>query len=248
MSFYHILLSNAAKSRFPDNCAGKFTIPIDDAQQLTGEWEVAVAQIAHSNCLYTFNNEVVTVKEKLLKAFQCEKGCRVFIPRWSKIEAASVRKFMIDFLIEACENIVKYVPDKEYKFYTREVQPGWIVAFSNDLSTHLGHYANAFTSDGNYPSNHHFRYWEKTIPYEVDKYYVDFIPQNDKTLLKKIVLKSKNSDMIPETLIRKFNYLMKMDGRQIATMSIVQKSGHIIIEKLHDDDCPQSNIIKCKIN
>lgn len=64
MSFYHILLSSAAKGRFPDNQAAKFSIPIDDIQQLSGEWEVAIAQLAYSNCLYTFNREVMTIREK----------------------------------------------------------------------------------------------------------------------------------------------------------------------------------------
>lgn len=64
MHFYHILLSSAAKDRFPDNHAAKFSIPIDNVQQLTGEWEVAIAQLTYSNCLYTFNREVMTIREK----------------------------------------------------------------------------------------------------------------------------------------------------------------------------------------
>ena len=70
MSFYHILLSDAAKTRFPDNHAAKFSIPIDDAQQLSGEWEVAIAQLVYSNCLYTFNGEVITIAEKRKSADQ----------------------------------------------------------------------------------------------------------------------------------------------------------------------------------
>ena len=57
MSFYHILPSDSAKNRFPNNKAAEFSIPIDDTQQLTGLWEVAVAQLTYSNCLYTFDRE-----------------------------------------------------------------------------------------------------------------------------------------------------------------------------------------------
>ena len=54
MSFYHILPSDSAKDRFPNNKAAQFSIPIDGAQHLDGQWEVAVAQLSFSNCLYTF--------------------------------------------------------------------------------------------------------------------------------------------------------------------------------------------------
>ena len=46
-----ILPSDAAKDRFPSNKAAQFSIPIDDAQQLNGQSEVAVAQLRYSNCL-----------------------------------------------------------------------------------------------------------------------------------------------------------------------------------------------------
>ena len=61
MSFYHILPSDSAKDRFPNNKAAQFSIPIDGAQHLEGHWEVAVAQLSFSNCLYTFDNETITM-------------------------------------------------------------------------------------------------------------------------------------------------------------------------------------------
>ena len=48
-----ILPSDAAKDRFPNNKAAEFSIPIDDAQQLTGQWEVAVAQSLTFQCVNT---------------------------------------------------------------------------------------------------------------------------------------------------------------------------------------------------
>ena len=63
MSFYHILPSDSAKDRFPNNNAAQFSIPIDGAQHLEGQWEVAVAQLSFSNCIYTFDNETITIGE-----------------------------------------------------------------------------------------------------------------------------------------------------------------------------------------
>ena len=39
------------------------------------------------------------------------------------------------------------------------------------------------------------------MPYNEDHYYVDIIPINEKTLVKKIVLKTKNSDMTIDALV-----------------------------------------------
>ena len=63
MSFYHIQPSDLAKNRFPNNKAAEFSISIDDTQQLTGLWEVAVAQLTYSNCLYTFDHETISIEE-----------------------------------------------------------------------------------------------------------------------------------------------------------------------------------------
>ena len=68
MSFYHILPSDAAKDRFPNNKAAEFSIPIDDTQQLTGQWEVVVAQLTYSSSLYTFDHETITIGESGKKA------------------------------------------------------------------------------------------------------------------------------------------------------------------------------------
>ena len=76
MSFYHILPSDAAKDRFPNYRATQYSIPIDDAQQLTGQWEAAIAQLSYSNCLYTFDNETINIGEACVGAYQCDIGCR----------------------------------------------------------------------------------------------------------------------------------------------------------------------------
>ena len=229
------MLSNASKSRFPDNTAAQFTIPIDDAQQLTGEWEVAIAQLSYSNCLYTFNNEVITLKEKRTKAYQCDEGCRVYIPRWSdEMKRSDVTKFIIDFLNKTLEKIATFTPDKKNKFISHKIENGWMISLSPSLQTDLGFQSDTLTSYDNYPSNDISK-GGKTIPYKRD-YYIHLIAKNEKTFVKKIVLKSKNMDMIPETLLGKFNYLLQMDGEQVAKMTYEKTTGHITIEKLRDDD------------
>ena len=130
MSFYHILLSNAAVNRFPSNRAATFSTPIDNVQHLNGEWEVGISQLVHSNCIYTFDHEVMTIKSKLTDVIQCEKGCRVYIPQWSKKESVNeCKRFVYEYLNKVCKGIVEFTPDKgEYSFGYHKVDKDWIVA------------------------------------------------------------------------------------------------------------------------
>ena len=188
MSFYHILPSDTAKSRFPHNCAAQFSIPVDDNQQLSGAWEVGLAQLAYSNCLYTFDHETITIKERHVHASQCDTGCRVYIPKWPTTDRKSVNKFIADFLNIALKDILFMTPtDETYNKFNRKVQEGWIIAFSWKLKQELGLMENAMTSYDNYP----YQYYVNThdAPYIENAFYVDIIPTNEDTLVKKIVLK-----------------------------------------------------------
>ena len=66
MSFYHVLTSNVAPKTFPDNSASKFSTPIYNPYDLNGKWEVAVTQMTHNNCVYTFNGEQYTIQDSSL--------------------------------------------------------------------------------------------------------------------------------------------------------------------------------------
>ena len=235
MSFYHILPSDAARNRFPNNKAAEFSIPIDDAQTLTGQWEVAVAQLTYSNCLYTFDHETIIIGEPASKAFHYETGCRVHIPRWNGEHRESVSKFILEYLNKVCKKIVTLTPSpKNYRAFKHEVEPGWIVCLSPRLRHDLGSIATAFTPHDVHLHNY-FVHKPEPMPFVKDIYYVDIIPTNDKTLVKKIVLKTKNSDMTIDTLVKKFNYHLQVDGEKVATISY-HTSGHLVIDKLKDDD------------
>ena len=227
-----MLPSDAAKDRFPNNRAAQFSTPIDDEQQLDGNWEVAVANLTYSNCLYTFDNEVIKIGEPRTKAYQCDTGCRIYFPPWTNKKRAFVHKFMIDFLNESLENILSITPTEGLS-YSRVVQKGWVVCLSKWLRQQLGMFANAMTSDDTATGN----YFSKTYDLEYNKkdFYVDIVPQNEKTLVKTVQIKAKNSDITLDALVKKFNKLMKVDGKKVAKIT-VEKSGHIVIDKLKNDD------------
>ena len=229
MSFYHILLSSAAKNRFPHNQAAKFSIPVDDVQQLNGQWEVAIAQLAYSNCLYTFDHEMMTIEEKCTSAYQCRSGCRVYIPPSTTKDRTRVNNFIINFLNEACKNIMNITMNGEY--FIVKINPGWIICLSPKLRYETGFFGNALTSYDRYKGNYFIR--RNNFEYKEKELYVDIVPEA--TLMKKIVIKSKNSDMTIDTLIKKFNFHLELNGEKVATLHF-EKSGHFTIKKLKNDD------------
>ena len=102
------------------------------------------------------------------------------------------------------------------------------------LKQELGLMENAMTSYDNYP----YQYYVNThdAPYIENAFYVDLIPTNEDTLVKKIVLKEKNSDMTIDTLVKKFNYLLQVDGEKVARMTANEKTSQIRIIMLQKND------------
>ena len=70
------------------------------------------------------------------------------------------------------------------------VDKDWIVALSPSLRDDLGYFAGALTSYDNYKANYYPRSCKNLI-YKEKTYYVDLIPKNERTLVKKIVIKAK---------------------------------------------------------
>lgn len=232
MSIYHILPSNSAKDRFPSNNAAQFSIPIDDTQRLNGQWEVAVAQLTFSNCIYTFDNETISITEPRTRANQCDTGCRIPIPKWPKEDRKIAHKFVIDYLNESLKDIMTLTPTNGLN-YDSKVEKGWVICFSKQLAYQLGNFTNAYTSHDSGSGNTDTRKFE--MEYAKEQFYIDVVPLNDKTRVLTSVLKARNTDMTIESLVRKFNYHLQLNGEQVAKMKVL-KGGHIIIEKLKDDD------------
>ena len=236
MSFYHHLPSDSAKERFPHNSAAQFSIPIDDAQQLTGEWEVGVAQLVYSNCLYMFNGETIEIGKPRTKAYECDTGCRIDIPRWPKNDRKTAITFIVKFLNKHLKKVMKITfINGNHNSLRLKIEKGWVVCFSDLLRNRLGFFTNAFSDHDNYDHNYNTHHTKPITYYDENYFHVYAVPTNSKTLVKHIVLKEKNSDMTVETLVKKFNYHLQLNGEQVAVLKALE-TGHLIIEKMKDDD------------
>ena len=139
---------------------------------------------------------------------------------------------MVDYLNKACKKILRLTAAREdYVHIKREVTPGWVVCLSHRLKHEWGCIGTALTSDDSYDQDYHAR--SNTFKYSEGDFYVDLVPTNDKTFVKKIVLKLKNTDITLDTLVSKFNFHLQVKGEKVAKMTTTEY-GHIIIEKLHE--------------
>ena len=72
MSFYHVLPSNSSTEAFPGNTASQYRTLMAKPYRLDGDWEVAVLGLTHSNCINTFNNDVVELQEETKRVVATE--------------------------------------------------------------------------------------------------------------------------------------------------------------------------------
>ncbi len=79
MNFHYFLPSNSSTETFPKNNAFPYSIPVTNIDKLDSEWEVGIMSFACSNCINTFNYDIITLEEsydltKILK--KTSKPCQ----------------------------------------------------------------------------------------------------------------------------------------------------------------------------
>ena len=104
MSFYHVLPSNAAPNTFPDNHASKFSIPLPNPYNLSGQWEVGLMNMSYTGCVNTFHHDKVEVTRK---ADFKTRILKTQLPvSWKLAESKTVGE-MLTYIRNALTGIVK---------------------------------------------------------------------------------------------------------------------------------------------
>ena len=80
MSFHFVLPSNTSPETYPNNTASSYSTPLDKPLMLPGDWEVGALSVTHSNCINTFNNDVITIWDKNKKLSQTRHLTKLPIP------------------------------------------------------------------------------------------------------------------------------------------------------------------------
>ena len=119
MDFYHVLPSNTSPETFPQNHASSYSTPIFNPYHLPGNWEVAVTDITYSNCINTFNNDYIIVKDSAKKLTQIGENTKVefSLPdSTEKLSDIQYRKFIVKELNKVLDGIIKFKIIKGGKF------------------------------------------------------------------------------------------------------------------------------------
>ena len=121
MSFYHILPSNTSPAYFPANNASQYSTPIENAYDVAGSWELALMNMTYSNCINTFNNDVITIdRHNTIKNFvaKSSKPVKVMLSMPKKGTPIDVVCDMYEQVKETFKDLVTITLSKDKKYIT----------------------------------------------------------------------------------------------------------------------------------
>ena len=244
-SFSKILPSNSSVNRFPNNNASSFSIAFDDAEELRGNWEVAVSHVVYSNCLYTFSEESVIIQEGEKTVDRLGKSCRVIVPMHTEPEPIEGMAYILDHFNKVAGNIIKFeLVRTKWKRWTPikwKLSQGWLLCLSPRLRRYIGLAGNVLTPHDNYAENEYNlrRWWKNTVmDYSDNGLYIDFIKITPDKLITEIEIKEENKEIDINEVVRRFNSRLMYEGKQIAELEEkkTNKYSYLSIKKKYNDN------------
>ena len=220
MSFYHVLPSNSSPDTFPSNNASYYSTPLIKPHDFSGNWEVAITNLTHSNCIYTFNNETAkwSLKQKDLTKIDQPTLFKLSKPKKDDVDA--VLMTLAIEIKELCKNIVHMTvrsDDKKGKYVSWKVNRNDIIVRLNpELAQVLKLDSDVITSHDRYDCN----YWPITdskLKLKEDPYIV-LIPTS--SLIREIVVKKPQEEIKPTELLERFNTLVRYADKSLARLEL----------------------------
>jgi len=236
MSFFHILPSNTSPNYFPKNNASNYSTPIENSYILNGDWEVALMNMTYSTCVNTYNNDEITVKEKmnfteLYKLSEKPLKIKIEIPK--DIDTTyQLCKALLPIMNKAMEGVLNLTEAKSKEtgyFKWNLLIPGGIIIMSKSFKDLFKLWTDVITSWDPSPTNYFpVPRDSKFNPKDYDDFSIIAIPLKAQRL--KYVIKSKNESLPPNEVVTRFNEKIPSS---VAVLSFGDK--HFEVHKLHDD-------------
>ena len=232
MSFFHVLPSNVAPEFFPANNAASFSTPVSNAYNLDGDWEVALMNLTHSNCIDTFANEKMTVEESNLSLERLKDLNQPYTIRLS-LPKKTDRKSVADHIIKEVNTKLKGFLEIKFneKFITQYVVPkhGFILILSGHLTDTLQLFRDVLC----YYDSSASAYWPMKFnilfPKETE-WTITLVPINYKE--SKFLLKEARKEMSVQSFVSRFNSLIP---KEIAYLTLNNGDTHIKLNKQATD-------------
>ena len=232
MSFYHVLPSNTSPSYFPKNNASEFSTPSVKPYTLKGKWEVALMNMTYSNCIYTFDNDVIVVEENCsveTRLSEARKPIKVMLslPTSKKpLEAAEQVSKEIQLKFKNLLDL-KLTSDKEYCSW-HVTNDNYFIIVSRSVKDLFILFSDVITPWDSLPSNY-FSIQEQhmPLPTKAEDMFIILVPLTYNR--KDILLKEANEVISAETLLNRFNTRVPKD---IASLTF--NSNHYCVYKQAD--------------
>ena len=229
MNFYHILPSNTSSETFPKNHASSFSTPIENPYILNGKWEVALINLQHSNCVYTFDNDKVTVLRKAASLSETNR------PVYYKLSPQKLddRRIILSKLRD--EINAKFQGMIEFKITDENASQIKIRVLNENFFIHISHRLRIALSISDIITKYDSRPgFSEKIDEKIQIHDDDFIAiVPTSSLLARFIIKKQNEEITIQDLARRFNAMVKMNGQQLSSLSVEDKD--LIYKKLNSD-------------
>ena len=231
MSFYHVLTSNVAPKTFPNNSPSNFSTPIYNPYDLNGKWEVAVTQMTHNNCVYTFNGEQYVIEDSVV-----DKDDLAHLDGHFKVDLKFSKQTLPrdEFFTEFVENVASHTLLKlifEVEKFTWSLQykilhPEFFVLLSRDLQRACQFMSTVLTSHDSLNRS------ASKPPDNITVTDTSIIVGKKTFNAVHYQLKERNAEMSIQDLMKIYNEKMPSS---ITTMSWHDSKEYIHLNKLSDD-------------
>ena len=230
MSFYHVLPSNSSSEFFPNNHASEFSTPIIKPYSLKGEWNVALMNISYNSCIYTFDNDIITVNEKCSlerRLKEAQKPVKVMFSLPSDTKALTSIGKLAKEIQNKFKNILELKLNGGNAYCTWLVKnPNYFLILSQSIRAFFNIFVDVLTPWDVHSSNYYGITDHATLPTEAEDMFIILVPLTYNR--RDILLKDVNEVISAETLRDRFNTRVPKD---IARVTFDEKTHHFRVYK-----------------
>jgi len=234
MSFYHILPSNTSPNYFPKNNASQYSTPVDNPYDLSGSWELALMNMTYTNCVKTFNNDTMVVKETCSVSkfiYKTTKCVKVPLSLPKKGTPLDIIYNISREINTKFKGILSVTVSNDKKYYTWKFQEnkGFIILSQTLQKAVFNLWSDVLTAYDLDSQNYH-PVGGFALPTNADDLFIIWLPSSYKN--QKIVVKKEHTTIKAEALVEYFNALVP---NTIASLFLEKGNNHFKTIKCHND-------------
>ena len=232
MSFYHILPSNTSPDTFPQNHASSYSTPVNNPNTLEGDWEVALLSVSHSNCINTFNRDLLTITHNNGKLSDIRRPTKFVISQPTQsfdTEAAYINN-LFSRINRLVGDIVTFTADKTSSSYTYSFKSNKFHLFLSPCLKKALNVTNVLTWFDTFMKAYTYNIKRDTF-HEEDCYMI-LIPTT--STHDTIELKKANEMLTAQELIKRYRERITLGKYPHLTLQFNKSKTHLMLQQSDD--------------